>query len=130
MLARKKIISILEDMENGMSERGACKKHGVCRNTFRSAVLREKVVDHYARALEGLALDQVERLEEAIDDMRAKKIDHNVARVEIDARKWFASKLLPKRFGEKIDHTTNGEAMAPILVKFINEKPSDDINSD
>jgi hypothetical protein len=109
MVGREKIDEILSLMEAGESERAACKAGGISRSTFRSAVLREKVADHYARALEGLALDQVEKLEAAIDDMRSGVIDYQVARVEIDARKWFASKLLPKRFGEKLDMTTDGE---------------------
>jgi len=31
------------------------------------------------------------------------------SRLRIDARKWVLSKLNPKKFGDKIDHTTDGE---------------------
>lgn len=31
------------------------------------------------------------------------------SRLRIDTRKWFLSKVLPKKFGEKLDMTTNGK---------------------
>jgi hypothetical protein len=61
--------------------------------------------------LAALAQDQVEKVEVAIDDMRKGKIDAQMARVEIDARKWFASKFLPKRYGDKLDMTSGGERL-------------------
>ena len=35
------------------------------------------------------------------------------SRLQVDARKWKASKLAPKKFGDKIDVTTNGENINP-----------------
>lgn len=39
------------------------------------------------------------------------------SRLRIDARKWYLSKVLPKKYGEKIDvdHTTNGKDIPAIL---------------
>lgn len=110
-ITREQIVRVLELIEAGEPETSACRTVGINRATFRSAALKHEVADLYARALEGLATAQVEKLECAIEDMRSGKIDHNVARVEIDARKWFASKFLPKRFGDKIDVTSDGEKM-------------------
>jgi hypothetical protein len=104
----KKVIGLIE---SGESERKACKLVGLNRNTFRSAALKHEASDHYARALAALAQDQVEKVEVAIDDMRKGKIDAQMARVEIDARKWFASKFLPKRYGDKLDMTSGGERL-------------------
>ena len=45
-------------------------------------------------------------------------LDHqNVqrSRLRVDARKWIASKLLPKRYGDKLQHT--GEGGGPIRVR-------------
>jgi hypothetical protein len=103
-----KIKQVISSIESGQSERSACESAGINRSTFRSAVLKLKVVDQYARALEALAQNQVELLEEAIADMRSGKIDAAMARVEIDARKWFASKFLPKRYGDKIAQEISG----------------------
>lgn len=99
----EKVKKVLDRIEAGESERSACKAEDISRSTFRTTALREQAGDQYARALEGLALDQIEKLEATIDDMRGGKVDHQVARIEIDARKWFASKFLPKRFGDKLD---------------------------
>ncbi len=107
----EQVQEVIALIEQGTSENSACKKVGINRNTFRSAVLKTEVVDKYARALELLAHDQAEKLEIAISDMRSGKIDHNMARVEIDARKWFASKFLPKRFGDRQQVEQTGEVV-------------------
>ena len=100
---------VLELIEDGMSERSACAEVGISRSTFRTTALRVNSGDHYARALEALAQDQVEKAEQVIEDMRAGVIDAQQARVELDVRKWFASKFLPKRYGDKaeVEHSGN-----------------------
>ena len=105
----QQVKAVIERMESGESERSACNSVGINRATFRSAALKVGAVDHYARACEAIAQDQVESLEAAIADMRNGVIDAGMARVEIDARKWVASKLLPRRYGDKmeVDMTTN-----------------------
>ena len=39
-------------------------------------------------------------------------IEHR--RLQIDARKWYASKLAPKKYGDKVDHTLQGPNGGPI----------------
>lgn len=92
-----------------MSEAAACREVGINRATFRAAALKVTSGDSYARALEALAADQVEKAEQVIEDMRNGVIDAQQARVELDARKWFASKFLPKRYGDKaeVEHSGN-----------------------
>jgi hypothetical protein len=94
-------------IESGMSERAACEKVGINRGTFRSACLRFEAADQYARALTALAHDQVNRIEDTIEDMRDARIDDKIARIEIDARKWLSSKLLPRMYGDakRLEHT-------------------------
>lgn len=106
--------AVLELVEGGISETAACLQVGINRATFRAAALRQGAGDSYARALEGLAQDQVEKLEQTIEDMRDGKIDAQMARVEIDARKWFASKFLPRRYGDRLD--VGGVEGAPIQI--------------
>lgn len=110
----KRVIELIED---GMSERSACAEVGIGRSTFRSAALKTSAADHYARALEALAQDQVEKAEQVIEDMRTGVIDAQQARVELDARKWFASKFLPKRYGDKLDLEHKGEVGLTVVVK-------------
>jgi len=108
---------VLELIEDGMSEAAACREVGINRATFRAAALKVTAGDNYARALEALAQDQVEKAEQVIEDMRSGVIDAQQARVELDARKWFASKFLPKRYGDKLDLEHKGEVGLTVVVK-------------
>lgn len=96
-----KVSEILALIESGESERAACERVGMNRMTFRSRALKMGAASQYAESLAALAHAQAEQLEKTIEDMRAGTIDSQMARVEIDARKWFASKFLPKRYGDK-----------------------------
>lgn len=57
-----------------------------------------------------------------IDKDGKEVINHNViqrSRLMIDTRKWALSKLNPKKYGDKIDHTSGGEKIqhtAPQLI--------------
>lgn len=99
--------AVIALMEDGHSENAACNQIGINRGTFRSAALRNEAADAYARGLVALAQDQTENIEVAIAEMRAGDYDSKAARVEIDARKWLASKFLPKRYGERqqVEHS-------------------------
>ena len=49
------------------------------------------------------------------------------SRLRIDARKWLASKLAPKKYGDKIDATLSGPDGGPIqtehlIVEYIRQK--------
>jgi hypothetical protein len=105
----EQVKAVLALVEDGMSENAACLQVGINRATFRAAALKVTAGDNYARALEALAQDQVEKAEQVIEDMRNGVIDAQQARVELDARKWFASKFLPKRYGDKaeVEHSGN-----------------------
>jgi hypothetical protein len=37
-------------------------------------------------------------------------------RLQIDARKWMLSKMFPKKYGDKIDHTSDGKEMTTTTV--------------
>jgi hypothetical protein len=122
----EQVKAVLALVEDGMSENAACLQVGINRATFRAAALKVTAGDNYARALEALAQDQVEKAEQVIEDMRNGVIDAQQARVELDARKWFASKFLPKRYGDKLDLEHKGEVGLTVnVVRFTDaDKPS------
>lgn len=115
----EKVAVVLSYIEEGMSERKACEKAEISRATFRTTALRQQSGDQYARALFGLAHDQVEKLEQTIQDMRDGTLDPQIGRIEVEARKWFASKFLPKQFGDKVEQTIQGPDGGPVQVQKI-----------
>ncbi len=68
-------------------------------------------------------------VEEMLDiaDQSDKKESPQRSRLRVDTRKWAASKLKPKKYGERLDLTSGGEKLpAPIL----NHASLSDNNSD
>ena len=68
---------------------------------YRWLRLHGEFSDNYARAREERAHARFEKIDEVIQDMRDKTIDHNQARVEIDAIKWQTGKESPRHYGDK-----------------------------
>jgi hypothetical protein len=50
------------------------------------------------------------------------------SRLRVDTRKWYLSKVLPKKFGEKLDLTSAGKAVAPIVgMRIIDDAKTDTV---
>lgn len=115
---KQQIENVLSLMEQGISERKACETVGISRSTFRTTALRHEAGDQYARALSELAHDQANKIEVVISEVRTGKITPDIARLEIDARKWFASKFLPKRYGDRTqtDITTGDKPLESLTL--------------
>jgi hypothetical protein len=78
--------------------------------------------EQYARARE-LQADTIfdEILHIADETAHAQSSDDiQAARLRIDARKWMAGKLRPKKYSDKIDHTLSGPDGQPIQVAHAN----------
>lgn len=75
---------------------------------------REDFAIRYARA-KGEASDaMVEDMQAIADD---ETLDHNSRRIRVDTRKWIASKLKPKKYGDRVA-LTGDEAGVPIAVTW------------
>ena len=96
---------------------------------FRWLRRHEEFSKQYARAKEEQAEALIEdMLDIADDNQRDRKmvsrngeevevVDNDVinrARLRVDTRKWIASKLQPKKFGDKLDMTSDGERLQTI----------------
>lgn len=99
-----KVRTAIELIEEGSSEQAACERVGIARSTFRQAAVRYGDAS-YARACEALAKDQVEKLESVVQEMRDGLIAPDVARIEIEARKWISSKLFRPTWGDRTEIT-------------------------
>ena len=97
---------------------------------------RREFRDHYARAREVQADTLAEETVEIADDssrdfktvirdgVEVQVFDHEHvqrSRLRVDARKWFASKLAPKKYGDKLELA--GDPDAP-LVRYVARVPA------
>lgn len=108
--------------QRGMPSRDTIRRWLVDNEDFQAQYIRAK--DH-----------QAELYAETINDIAKGTLngqyDPNAARVAIDAYKWTASKLKPKKYGDKIDHTSDGKALpAPIILVNNAPKPDSDVKRD
>jgi hypothetical protein len=81
-------------------------------SVFRWLRIHKEFSDQYARAKEEAAELYAEDMLEISDDLSG---DVQRDRLRVDTRKWIASKLKPKKYGDKITHEGNEDA--PIVVK-------------
>lgn len=97
---------ILEQVSDGKSLRSICEAQDMPSRVTVFAWLREKpdFAEEYDRARKESATALVDDLV-AITDRT--DLDPNDKRVRMDARRWIASKVLPKLYGDKIAVTDN-----------------------
>lgn len=94
---------IFERLENGEALIAICRDEGMpsVRTALRWAAENESFGTEYARAREA----QAEHMDgKILDAAETASDDPQGARVKIDAYKWRAAKLSPKRYGELIKH--------------------------
>lgn len=52
------------------------------------------------------------------------------SRLRVDTRKWYLSKVLPKKFGDKLDMTTNGKDIPQPILNGLSTDNSNEANSE
>lgn len=77
--------------------------------------------EQYMCAREARADARFERIDGVVEDMRTGAIDHNQARVEIDAIKWQAGKESPKRYGDRLELAGDKDAPLTITVRRLDK---------
>jgi hypothetical protein len=113
---------ICNQLSEGLSLRTVCLSDTMPSKTtvFNWLRTNKEFLDQYARAKEESA-DALyeETIDIADEDVIKKDISDNarvqVQRLRVDTRKWMMSKMKPKKYGDKIDHTTNGKDL-PIPI--------------
>jgi hypothetical protein len=75
-------------------------------------------LEKYTRAREAQAESHADQLVEIADN---PDIDANHKRIMVDARKWVASKLKPKRYGDKLDLDHSGNVGLTVTVKRLTD---------
>ena len=106
---------IFDRIARGESMRRICESLGIKHNTVVSGIMAsDDLSDQYARAREQQADFYADQIIEIADEDE----DYNRARVRIDARKWIACKLKPKRYGDKIaqEHSVDSNLAAVLQI--------------
>lgn len=61
---------------------------------------------------------------ETIADLPDDKESPMRSRLRVDTRKWYLSKVLPKKFGEKLDLTSDGKVLPTPILNGIHDNHS------
>jgi hypothetical protein len=116
---------LCEGISDGRSLRDICAAEDMpARSTvFRWLSLHKEFSDQYARAKEAQAdilFDEVLSIADQYDSAADKlDVDHiQRARLRIDARKWMAGKLRPKKYGEKLELAGDPDAPLHMVTKI------------
>lgn len=110
--SKELVITICDLLGDGKSLRTACKEVGIQTRTFYTWLADDEFTQRqYARAKEEAADNFVEEMLEIADE---KTGDPNRDRLRLDTRKWIASKLKPKRYGDKLDLAVS--QVTPVLI--------------
>lgn len=109
--------TICNEIASGRSLNKICKDAGMPTVAGVMKWLNDKpeIVDRYTRAREM----QAEYLFDELIDIADNASDPQLARLQVDTRKWHLSKVIPKKYGDRsqIDHTTDGKAFtSPTIV--------------
>lgn len=114
--------AICEELATGQSLRKICARDGMPdkATVFRWLSQNPDFRDQYAHAREM----QAETHADEIVDIADEAEDANLARLRIDARKWKASKLAPKKYGERVTQEHTGPEGAPLTLNVSFVRPA------
>lgn len=125
---------ICQELAQGKSMRTVCNPDSMpsMQTVFSWLRTKQDFLEQYTRAKEESADALIEEMLDIADDgsndlmtivkgnssyeIENKEVT-NRSRLRVDTRKWIASKLKPKKYGDKLDMTTNGKDLpAPIYA--------------
>lgn len=121
-------MAILEGLSNGLALKAICAEESMPERWIVYAWLRDdsKVVDiggvsekfsHlYNRACEEKADALADELQMLADESDLSKEAILKARLQVDTRKWIASKLKPRKYGDRLDMTSDGEKLDGLVI--------------
>ena len=118
--------AICEHIAQGKSLRWICAEDGMPGSTtvYRWLNENEGFRKQYTHARELQAEFYADEIIEIAD--LAKNEDAQVARLRVDARKWKASKLAPKKYGDKLDLNHSGGVKVERIARVIHDPRNPD----
>jgi len=89
-----------------------------------------KFFDKYEEAVNIRTENMFDELNE-ISDIKDELESPSRSRLRVDTRKWYLSKVMPKKYGDKLDLTTDGKELpTPILPINVLPNPGNNENSE
>lgn len=115
---------ICTELAEGRSLRSICREEGMpAVSTVLLAVVQDRngFSEQYRRAREAAGFAHADNIVELANMVVASEIGPNEARAAMDGLKWAAERMAPKAHSpkQKIDHTTNGESLAPARIEIV-----------
>jgi hypothetical protein len=110
---KEDILDVLDLISQGLSIRKACDQISMAPRTFMDYIAKPEYSQQYAQAMEKRAdalFDQI------IDIADVGSGDFMRDRLRVDARKWVVSKMLPKKYGDKIDENAMSNQKLEIII--------------
>lgn len=105
-----------------MPGRGAVFRWLAENETFRNQYARAREAQADALADDILQIADDGANDSYVDDEGRSRTDNDViarSRLRVDARKWYASKLAPKKYGDKVETVHSGEIDHSLTVSFV-----------
>ena len=118
--------AVLASIQEHGNLRQACRDNKIPATTFITRVEKsERLAEQYARAKEqGIErfADEIAEIadNESQDIFNPSKVARD--RLRIDSRKWLLSKLIPKKYGDKLDLDVKGDQNITITREVITRK--------
>lgn len=99
-------LQICERIADGESLKKICERDDMParRTVYQWLAARQEFAHMYTRARE----EQADTLADQITEIADTEPDTNRARVRVDARKWVAAKLKPRKYGERVELEHSG----------------------
>ncbi len=120
-------VEILARLETGESLRSICRTEGFpTEGTVRHwALVDEVFFTQYTRARD-LGLDAMADEVQEIASGSLDKDDVPRARLEFDAKRWYLSKLAPKRYGDRLQQEVTGAGGEALKIIVTGIQPTED----
>lgn len=114
------IEDICEKIANGRSLRSICAEDGMptTSTVCKWLIENKEFSEQYTRAREKQADYFAEEIIEIADSAEAESAAVSKAKLQIDARKWAASKIAPKKYGDKVEQQITGNLAIQADVKL------------
>jgi hypothetical protein len=128
--------NICSQLAEGISLRTICLQEGMPdkATVFRWLRINKQFCDQYARAKEestdAMSEDILFLSDGAIAVIKGGAEKKSSAlgqavRLQVDTRKWIMSKMKPKKYGDKLDMTSDGKAITVELISYAKPKPTE-----